>query len=135
MKTDKSTSKGGRPKYLLEDEDIKLARDLAEEGITLKQIALALGVADSTMKELRKRDERFSAAIKRGRVAEYIKANRQLKNSEGGIPPAIYIYWSKTKWKNFYPQEKQTLDTDNLSELKITFTKAANHEDGSNKQT
>ena len=102
----KGESTGGREPLVPDAVDIQVAIELAQEGLTEEQIAKALGVAYSTFREIKDRDKNFSAAIKKGRVAEYIEANRQIKAE--GIPPALYIYWSKTKWKHFYPQEDKT---------------------------
>ncbi|WP_440682120.1 hypothetical protein [Cysteiniphilum halobium] len=109
MTTGESTSKGGRPPYVLETDDIQLAKELAEEGLSLENIAKALGISDFALRDLRRRDESFSLALKKGRALEYLSCNKSLKS--GDLTPAAYIYFSKTKWKNFYPQEDKQAES------------------------
>lgn len=100
-------STGGRPPYELEEEDRYLAKQLSRTGLSAKYIAKSLGIAKSTFYEIIKKDKDFSDAIKKGGVKHYIDIERKiLKNpKKPPIAPALYIWWCKTKWKRFYPQE------------------------------
>lgn len=94
---------GGRPPYALEDADIKLAYKLAKNGLTLENISNALGVCRETLYNLMERDRDFFNAIKRGRAEEYLECNELVK--EGELSPTAFIFFCKTKYKNFYEKE------------------------------
>jgi len=104
MKKGNTTAKGGRPPLEVEQGDIDLARKLAESGLPAYAICNALGIAENTLKKLRKKSVELDAAIKGGLASHYAQAEEKIWRGE--LPPTMYIYWSKTKWRNFYPQEK-----------------------------
>ena len=118
MNKGESTPQGGRPPYVLEDEDIQLAKRLAKHGYTKKAIASALGFHETTFYEIMSRDEEFSKSIKRG-IAEHC-ADSEDRVLAGNLTPTQYIYWSKTKWKNFYPQETREVEQPKTNTVEMT---------------
>ena len=104
MKKGSTTAKGGRPPLEAEKRDIELARKLAESGLSFSAIAVAMGIAENTLAKLRKKSVELEQALKGGIASHYAQAEDKVLN--GSLPPTMYIYWSKTKWRNFYPQEK-----------------------------
>lgn len=99
-----TTGKCGRPSLEAEKRDIDLARKLAESGLPISAIAVAMGIAENTLAKLRKKSPELDAALKGGVASHYAMAEEKVIN--GSLSPTMYIYWSKTKWRNFYPQEK-----------------------------
>ena len=67
-----SVDKGGRPEFEITAEVCKDAKSLAAQGLTLKQIAISLGIHYATLNEKRKEYSEFSEAIEQGQ-AEGIK--------------------------------------------------------------
>ncbi len=126
MKTGEST--GGRPPYAVEHTDIELARKMAAKGYSKKAIAKALEIDETPLYELAKRDEDFSKCIKRGVIEHCLDAEDKI--TEGKLSPTTYIYWSKTKWREFYPQEEkqESFDMQNAPNLVMHFTPPANHQ-------
>ena len=105
----KGESTGGRPPYVLEQEDIQLAERLAKHGYSKKSIAAALGINETTLYEILARNEEFSKCIKKGFAEHCVNAEDRVL--DGNLSPTQYIYWSKTKWKNFYPQEDKQVES------------------------
>lgn len=106
MKLGESTPKGGRPPYILEAEDIELAEEMALTGLGATYIAKAFDVDNQTIYNLMERDSKFFEAIKKGTIKHYLMCDELANN--GDMSPTQYIYYSRTKWKNFYPQEDKT---------------------------
>ena len=96
-------STGGRPPYVLDNEDIQLAKSLAERGLGVTYIAKAFNVENHTIYNLMDRDNNFLQAIKKGTIKHYLACDELAMT--GDISPTQYVYWSKTKWKQFYAQE------------------------------
>ncbi len=113
----KSTPKGGRPPYTPELNDNILAQRMAAHGYTKKSIARALEIPEDKLYAIINRDDKFRESIKKGVINHCL--NIEDKFLEGEITPAQYIYWSKTKWKNFYPQEDKA---PTLEPINITFS-------------
>ena len=129
MKTGKSTPKGGRPPYITEDEDLLLAEKLASFGYSKKAIADALEINESTLYEIQARDSKFSKCIKRGVVNHCLRIEEMYE--QGEISPTQYIYWSKTKWRSFYPQENQQNASAQITGLELELINPREHKTAS----
>lgn len=129
MKLGEST--GGRPPYVMEDSDIKRVLKLASFGYSKKAISQALNIDETTFYDIEKRDSNFSQSIKNGIVDHCLRIEELYE--AGDISPTQYIYWSKTKWRSFYPQEikeepkQEALDFSHLTDDELaTLSKIIN---------
>ncbi len=63
----KTKRKVGRPKFEITDAIIKKAEDYAAKGLTAEQIAMVLGISETTFYERQAENAEFAEALKRGR--------------------------------------------------------------------
>ena len=84
----------------------------------MKDIASALSISERTLYNLKNQNEEFLHTIKRGRALEFIEMNQAVKRNE--VSPTTYIYFSKTKWKNFYPQETKEIEQPKTNTVEMT---------------
>ena len=99
----KGKSTGGRPPYEPDERDFLLAQKLAEKGCSHEVIANALDISKRTLYALMERDKDFLHRIKKGVVEHFLDCEEKVTNNQ--MSPTAFIYFSKTKWKHFYPQE------------------------------
>lgn len=119
MKLGEST--GGRPPYEPDSADLERVQKLAKHGYSKKAIAKAMDIEEKTLYNIEDRNDAFLQCIKNGIVDYCIKVEDMVIS--GDISPTQYIYWSRTKWKHFYPQEeKQVVDYQNRPDINVTFT-------------
>ena len=76
---------------------------LLKTGLNLDAIAKALELRDNEINSMTKKYDN-------GSVEHFLKYDQMV--CEGKIPVPLYIYWSKTKWARFFPQEKKQVDND-----------------------
>ena len=67
MKMAKTKRKVGRPKFEITDDIMKKAEDYAAKGLTAEQIAMVLGISETTFYERQAENAEFAEALKRGR--------------------------------------------------------------------
>jgi len=63
----KTKRKVGRPKFEITEAIIKKAEDYAAKGLTAEQIAMVLGISETTFYERQAENAEFAEALKRGR--------------------------------------------------------------------
>ena len=63
----KTKRKVGRPKFEITDDIMKKAEDYAAKGLTAEQIAMVLGISETTFYERQAENAEFAEALKRGR--------------------------------------------------------------------
>ena len=119
MKLGQSTPLGGRKPYVLELEDIELAKKMAESGLCAPTIAKAFGVDTETVYNLMDRDAAFFGAIKKGHIKHYLKCDALL--NDGELTPTACIYFSRTKWRGFYPQEVKGEEVAKMPKITVEF--------------
>lgn len=119
MRLGESTPKGGRPRYIMEQEDLDKARKLAKFGYSKKAIAQALGIDEPTLYAVEERDPAFLKSIKSGMVDHCLRIEELYEDGE--ISPTQYIYWSKTKWRSFYPQEQKVDEVITPPKIQVEF--------------
>lgn len=107
----------GAPEYVPSDEDIELLGNLIRIGMSMKDIAKELGVSESTLYNLFKKNTDFLQTIKKGRLKHYLKCTELVES--GDFHVALYIYYSKTKWRSFYPQEQKESDDEALKYAQV----------------
>ena len=67
MKMAKTKRKVGRPKFEITDDIMKKAEDYAAKGLTAEQIAMVLGISETTFYERQAENAEFAEALKKGR--------------------------------------------------------------------
>ena len=87
--------------------DLKQVESLAANGLTQEQIALALGISESTLTKRKKENTDFADAIKRGKAKGIaLVTNKLMESIKGGNMTAM-IFFLKTQagWKETNVQE------------------------------
>ena len=116
-----SIPKGGRPRYEPDKDDLALVKKLVSSGLTVESITQVLDISRTTYYELIARDKNFSDTIKKGRAYDYLACDEAVK--QNNLSPTTYIYFSKTKWKDFYPQEDREVQPQKV-EVNLTDEQA-----------
>lgn len=84
----------GRKPWKVTDEVLDKIRSLAAKGLTLKQIALALGISETTLFKYKKYEKRINEAYQQGRAQGLsIVANSLFEQAtqKGSVPAMIFI--------------------------------------------
>lgn len=92
---------GGRPEFEITEEVCRQAESLAAHGMTQTQIALALGMGESTLYEKKAQYPEFAEAIKRGKAKGIMLVTKALMEKVKGLDTASIIFYLKTQagWK------------------------------------
>jgi len=93
---------GGRPRWV--EPDPQTVQALAEVGLNMRQIAIALGISYDTLNRRRRSSASFATAIEKGRVmAIKAVASTLFEMACSKQSPAATIYWLKimggTQWR------------------------------------
>lgn len=87
----------GKYKEWLEQDKLILLEGWARDGLTDKQIAKNIGIAESTLNEWKKKYSEFSKSLKKGKeVIDFEVENALLKNALKGDTTA-QIFWLKNR--------------------------------------
>lgn len=87
----------GKYKEWLEPDKLILLEGWARDGLTDKQIAKNIGIAESTLNEWKKKYSEFSKSLKKGKeVVDFEVENALLKNALKGDTTA-QIFWLKNR--------------------------------------
>ena len=89
-------NKGGRPPIEIDDAICEKAQSLAAQGLSQDEIALCLGMGQSTLYEKKAKFLEFSEAIKRGQAKGVaIITNKLFERAQGYSHPEEKIFCSK----------------------------------------
>lgn len=107
----------GKSEYWLTEDGVALLEGWARDGLTDEQIASNMGIVASTLYEYKKKHEKISEALKKGKeVADFHVENALYKKACGGDVTAM-IYWLKNrrpgKWRD-KPEEKRSGEVVNI---------------------
>lgn len=103
-------------------EVIKKAGALASQGLTHDQIALCLGMGDSTLYEKEKAYPELSESIKEGRAKGVATIANALFNSAKGGNITAQIFYLKNRSPNEWSERQEVdLNVTNLPEVKVSF--------------
>ena len=92
QKTKKPNNKIGRPKFVVTKDMCERAEAYASQGLTSEQIALALGIGQSTLYDKQNEFKEFAEAIKRGKYkAVQSVANKVFQNAMMAKKQAQYF--------------------------------------------
>ncbi len=112
----------GRPKYKITPKVCKEAEELAAQGLTLKQIANNLGIAESTLHLAKNGFSEFSESIKRGRDQGIcIATNSLFTQVKKGDIAAIKCFLYNVDSDNW--KDKRTTELTGTVGLHDTFVK------------
>lgn len=89
--------KGGRPAFVITDEICKQAEALAARGMNQSQIAMALGMGESTLYEKLAAFPEFAEAIKKGKAKGIAVVTQALMEKVKGLDTAAIIFYLKTQ--------------------------------------
>jgi hypothetical protein len=98
--------------------DLTHVESLAARGMTLEQIALALGISDKTLRTRRREFAEFSDAIQRGKSKGIANVTGKLMEAvNSGDVKAMTLYLKcQAQWKETVVQEQ-------TGEVKVTITR------------
>jgi transcriptional regulator with XRE-family HTH domain len=103
-----------RPKLEI---DISRVEELAAQGLTREEIALCLGVSETTLYNRRRESEVFDAAIKSGKAKAASEiANKLYQLARGGDLGAIIWYEKTRRGLSDRMQQQITVDVSKLSD-------------------
>ena len=105
--------------------DLEEVERLASFGLTLDQVALALGIAQSTLYAKKAENTEFSEAIKRGQAKGiHAVANKLFDNAMGGnVTAQLFYLKARAQWRDTPPPEKES-DTDTPSGVDVSVKDA-----------
>lgn len=107
---------------MLKEIDYKKAERLAAQGMTLKQIALALGVTQDTLYKRRKTHPKFEECIKRGQAKGLaVITNALYENAKGGNFSAQQFYLRCRDRDNWNDKDPVGDITHDLPSININF--------------
>ena len=125
-KNKKSIKKVGRPKFVVTKEMCQKAEDYASQGLTSEQIALALGIGESTLYDKQNEFTEFGEAIKRGRGTGIQRVTNKLyeKALEGDNTAMIFYLKNRAGWQDKIEKEtivehKQVIDLTRISDEEL----------------
>ena len=130
-KAKKSTKKIGRPKFVVTKEMCERAEAYASQGLTSEQIALALGIGESTLYDKQNEFKEFGEAIKRGRGTGIQRVTNKLyeKALEGDNTAMIFYLKNRAGWQDKIEKEtiieqKQIIDLTRISDNELSKLKS-----------
>ena len=116
---------GPTPKVL----DHAKAESVAAMGATNPQIAAALGVSETTLKNCRKRDQKLDAAIASGKDKADLQVVASLYKKALGGDTTACIFWLKNRrpaeWRDRHEQAISGTGPDNALIVKVIHTSDA----------
>ena len=132
----KPIKKIGRPKFVVTKDMCERAEAYASQGLTSEQIALALGIGQSTLYDKQNEFKEFGEAIKRGKGRGIQRVTNKLyeKALEGDNTAMIFYLKNRAGWQDKIEKEtiieqRQVIDLtritdDELRNLKQVLTRA-----------
>ena len=130
-KNKKSIKKVGRPKFVVTKEMCEKAEDYASQGLTSEQIALALGIGESTLYDKQNEFTEFGEAIKRGRGTGIQRVTNKLyeKALEGDNTAIIFYLKNRAGWQDKIEKEtvieqRQVIDLTRISDNELSKLKS-----------
>lgn len=98
----KRKSNAGQKPWKPSAEDLKKAEALASRGMTQEQIALALGISQSTYYKYKSEESEFSEIIKRGQAIGIAKVADALRSrvEEGDTTAMIFFLKARAGWSD-----------------------------------
>ena len=126
QKTKKTIKKVGRPKFVVTKDMCERAEAYASQGLTSEQIALALGIGESTLYDKQNEFKEFGEAIKRGRGTGIQRVTNKLyeKALEGDNTAMIFYLKNRAGWQDKIEKEtivehKQVIDLTRISDEEL----------------
>ena len=100
--TDKEPHAGGRPEFEITQEVINQAELLASQGLTQQQIALALGMGESTLYEKKAKFPEFAEAIKAGKAKGVAMVAEKLMEKAMAMDTTSILFYLKCQggWRD-----------------------------------
>lgn len=92
-------NKAGRPAIAIEDKDLRIIEDMAGRGARLSDIALIIGVSDSTLDRWLEQPE-VRTAYQRGRIlaTDHVAGTLYNLATEGEVTAAIFWLKCQAGW-------------------------------------
>jgi len=99
---DKEPHAGGRPEFEITQEVINQAELLASQGLTQNQIALALGMGESTLYEKKAKFPEFAEAIKAGKAKGVAMVAEKLMEKAMAMDTTSILFYLKCQggWRD-----------------------------------
>ena len=129
--TKKPSKKIGRPKFVVTKDMCERAEAYASQGLTSEQIALALGIGQSTLYDKQNEFKEFGEAIKRGKGRGIQRVTNKLyeKALEGDNTAMIFYLKNRAGWQDKIEKEtiieqKQVIDLTRISNNELSKLKS-----------
>jgi len=131
QKTKKTIKKVGRPKFVVTKDMCERAEAYASQGLTSEQIALALGIGESTLYDKQNEFKEFAEAIKRGKGRGIQRVTNKLyeKALEGDNTAMIFYLKNRAGWQDKIEKEtiieqRQVIDLTRISDNELSKLKS-----------
>jgi NACalpha-BTF3-like transcription factor len=95
----------GRQPRRITEEDMELLEDLVYKGLPMKLVAKELAIPLSTLYQYMERNPIFAESLRRGKVRHARLCEEKVQSGE--MDKGLFTYFSKTKWKDIFPQEER----------------------------
>lgn len=130
-KVTKKNNKVGRPKFVVTKDMCERAEAYASQGLTSEQIALALGIGESTLYDKQNEFKEFAEAIKRGKGRGIQRVTNKLyeKALEGDNTAMIFYLKNRAGWQDKIEKEtiieqRQVIDLTRISDNELSKLKS-----------
>tara|TARA_R100001480_G_scaffold99216_1_gene103348 strand:+ start:1242 stop:1730 length:489 start_codon:yes stop_codon:yes gene_type:complete len=130
-KLTKKNNKVGRPKFVVTKDMCERAEAYASQGLTSEQIALALGIGESTLYDKQNEFKEFGEAIKRGKGRGIQRVTNKLyeKALEGDNTAMIFYLKNRAGWqdkieKETIVEQRQVIDLTRISDNELSKLKS-----------
>ncbi len=130
-KVTKKSNKVGRPKFVVTKDMCERAEAYASQGLTSEQIALALGIGESTLYDKQNEFKEFAEAIKRGKGRGIQRVTNKLyeKALEGDNTAMIFYLKNRAGWqdkieKETIVEQRQVIDLTRISDNELSKLKS-----------
>jgi len=115
----KTKRKVGRPKFEITDDIMKKAEDYAAKGLTAEQIAMVLGISETTFYERQAENAEFAEALKRGRgtgIANVTNALYEKATVDKDLGAQVFYLKNRAGWRDRHEVET-TVETKHVIDL------------------
>ena len=116
----KTKRKVGRPKFEITEAIIKKAEDYAAKGLTAEQIAMVLGISETTFYERQAENAEFAEALKRGRgtgIANVTNALYEIATVDKDNTAMIFYLKNRAGWVD---KQETTTTVENRHVIDLT---------------
>jgi len=131
QKNKNTIKKVGRPKFVVTKDMCERAEAYASQGLTSEQIALALGIGESTLYDKQNEFKEFGEAIKRGKGRGIQRVTNKLyeKALEGDNTAMIFYLKNRAGWqdkieKETIVEQRQVIDLTRISDNELSKLKS-----------